>query len=261
MGVNTLTYHPIALQPSELAQYGVRRLIELGSPENLNSRRSNVVETALKQRFGIVPVVSQDETRATVPADVSEIVAMANSKMAKMIVAAATESPDRASQWITPHTMASLVHLGTTQPLSNRETEALVNTLCNSAKGNRDAQSLAGTPACRDMLLVFGKSRSLQVEAAVLDAIHALVVDHPAAQVVFATADVRDMLIRFGNTTLGGSLAGVKVNAHALKIDTVIDAILANNPEGQTVFDTPEMRNMRTRVQHDRQLAMAHPGF
>ena len=54
MGVKgSLLYHPIALKPSELAKYGVRRLIELGNPVNLTERRSHVVEEGLRIRLGI----------------------------------------------------------------------------------------------------------------------------------------------------------------------------------------------------------------
>ncbi|NBV82676.1 hypothetical protein EBR57_00920 [bacterium] len=185
LGVPTLIYHPIALKPSELAKYGVRRLIELGNPSALTQGRLSIVKAVLRQRMGMPPlpdIVIQPEAPLTVPSS-------------KLQTAAPVMSEEAVAARSTLDTMIASLH------------------------ERADAKSALSTP------------------------------------------EVRDQLIKAGQSTFHDSLRGVKVNPVSEQVLTLVEALTTNNPKGAVIFDTPEMNALIVRLRQDHESAMNHPGF
>ena len=131
----------------------------------------------------------------------------------------------------------------------------IIDFIRHHANLNLDSQTLVSTPEVRDMLVSSFDQQNI------LATIQAIVCGNLAGKEVFSTPEVRDILIKLGNAALGGPLSGVHVNQYAIEIEETINGILADNPRGKAVFDTPEIKSMLDSIRSERRSARDHPGF
>lgn len=138
--------------------------------------------------------------------------------------------------------------------------------MAQSLRLNPDSQAWLSTSEVRDILLDFGHHSASALNGVhtskILTAIQEIVKNNPAGKERFSTPEVRDLLIKLGTLSQSdNSLRGVRINDRSHHVEETIKAIIDGYPTGETLFDTPEMRTLRSNIQHDLDSARNYPGF